>query len=232
MIQIHATGSIAQMISGVRGINTQAMPYAASAALTKIAQRAAKDDLPNEMRRVFDRPTPYALNSLFVQASTVSTLSARVMVKNTAARGVVPENFLQPEVEGGGRREKGLENALRYMGILRGGERVVPAQEIALDVFGNVPGSRVRSILNQLKTQNLKGSVFSGEMGRKKTRGIWMRSGKGAGRKITPLFIFTTKQPKYRSRLNFTGVVEKTAQRHFAEEFSVAMDKIMKKGAA
>lgn len=233
MLNITATGSIAQMIREVRDIPARVLPYAASTALTRTAQRAAKEALPAEMRRVFDRPTPYALNSLFVQPSTTQTLSARVMVKNMAGTGVVPENFLQPEVEGGARREKGLEKALRYMGILRSGERVVPSREMALDAFGNVPGPRVRSILNQLKTQNFKGGgMFAGEVGRKKTRGIWLRNGKGASRKITPLFIFTATQPKYRPRLNFTGVVEKTAQKYFAEEFSIAMEKIMKKGAA
>lgn len=234
MLNITATGSIAQMIREVRDIPARVLPYAASTALTRVAQLAAKEDLPAEMRRVFDRPTPYALNSLFVQPSTMQTLSARVMVKNTAGTGgVVPENFLLPEVEGGGRRDKGLEKALRYAGILRSGERVVPSREIALDAYGNVPGGKVRSILNQLRASTGKGAgVFAGEVGMGRTRGIWLRAGKGKGRKITPLFIFTKAAPKYRPRLDFNAVAERTAKKHFLNEFTKASEAMMKRGAA
>jgi len=234
MLNITNTGSIAQMIREVRDVPARVLPYAVSTALTRTAQRAAKEDLPAEMRRVFDRPTPYTLNSLFVKPSTAFTLSARVMVKDTAGTGVVPEKFLQPEVEGGGRGQKGMEKALRYAGILRSGERVVPSHDMKLDAFGNVPGARVRSILASVekpggkKARGAKGSgIFAGQIG--KTRGIWERSGKGKARKVTPLFIFTQAQPQYRSRLDFAGVVERVADKHFRNEFSKALDALTKR---
>lgn len=235
MLNITNTGSIAQMIREVRDVPARIVPYAASTALTRTAQRAAKDDLPAEMRRVFDRPTAYALNSLRVVPSTAQTLSARVMVKDVAGSGVAPEKFLQPEVEGGGRREKGMEKALRYAGLLRSGERVVPSHEMKLDAFGNVPGSRVRSILASVEkpggksARGTKGSgIFAGQIG--KTRGIWQRSGKGRkGRKVTPLFIFTSSQPQYRTRLDFAGVAKKTAEKHFLPEFEKALEAMLKR---
>lgn len=234
MLNITNTGSIAQMIREVRDIPARVIPYAASTALTRTAQRAAKEDLPAEMRRVFDRPTAYTLNSLFVKPSTAKTLSARVMVKDTAGAGVVPEKFLQPEVEGGARREKGMEKALRYAGILRNGERVVPSHDMKLDAFGNVPGARVRSILASVEkpggksARGAKGSgIFGGQIGR--ARGIWQRSGKGKARKVTPLFIFIAAQPQYRSRLDFTGVVESVADKHFRNELAIAIDAMMKR---
>ena len=234
MLNITNTGSIADIIREVRGIPTRVIPYAASTALTRIAKRAAKDDLPAEMRRVFDRPTAYTLNSLFVKPSTAQSLSARVMVKDTAGAGVVPEKFLQPEVEGGTRREKGMEKALRYAGILRSGERVVPSHDMKLDAFGNVPGARVRSILASVEkpggksARGGKGSgIFGGQIG--KTRGIWQRSGKGKARKVTPLFIFIQAQPQYRARLDFTGVAERVAEKHFRNEFAIAVDAMLKR---
>lgn len=229
MITITKTGSIDQIIREVRGIPARLVPYAASTALTRIAQSAAKVDLPAEMSRVFDRPTPYAMNSLFVVPATAQTLSARVMVKNTAGRGIVPEKFLQPEVEGGGRNEKGFEKALRYAGILKSGERALPSRELALDAYGNVPGPRLRSILNQLKTGGQKASVFAGAVGRKKTRGIWIRKGTGKNRTITPLMIFTTTAPRYRARLDFTGVVQRVAEKNFKDEFSTALNALLKR---
>lgn len=113
MLNFSSTGSIAEMIASVRDVPARRVPYAVSTALTRTVRRAAKDDLPAKMALVFDRPTCYTLNSLFVVPSKVSTLSARVMVKNRTSTGVVPEKFLQPEVKGGPRGEKGIEKALR-----------------------------------------------------------------------------------------------------------------------
>ena len=234
MLNITNTGSIAQMIREVRGIPTRVIPSAVRNALNSTAKIAVEKYLPDEMRRVFDRPTPYALNSLRVEEATKENLVARVMVKDKAGAGVVPEKFLLAEVEGGSRRQKGMESALSYAGILRGSERAVPGDGIKLNAFGNVSGAMVRSILARVEktggktAKGRKGSgIFAGQIG--KTRGIWERSGTGKSRKLKPLFIFTQTQPQYRSRLDFTGVVERVANKYFREEFSKAVDDLMKK---
>lgn len=233
MFTIRNTGSIAQMIAEVRDIPARVIPYAASTALTRCAQRAQKVDLPAEMRRVFSNPTPYAINSLFVQPSTKDTLSARVMVKNTAGRGVVPENFLFPEVVGGSRKEKGFEKALRYGGFLHAGESAIPARDAQLDAYGNVSGPLTRSILAALgkagggaavkgkRKTRFGNGIFSGQVG--KARGIWQRNGK----QLKMLFVFTSKAPVYRQRLDFTATVEKTAQDNFKNEFYTAAAAIL-----
>lgn len=253
MFTIRSSGSIAQMIAEVRDIPVRVLPYAAATALTRCAQRAAKRDIPAEMRRVFKNPTPYTLNSLFVKSATKDSLSARVMVKDSVSRGVVPEKFLSPEVFGGGRNEKGFEKALRFAGLLNPGERVVPARDMQLDPYGNVPGSRIRSILKALETSrggaNLfkkegrrfvrtKGGkkiivekgrygegIYAGQVG--KTRGIWQRSVSGKVRKTKPMFIFTSKPPIYARRLDFHAIVQKTAEINFKNEFSAAAAAIL-----
>lgn len=237
MLNITNTGSIADMIREVRDIPARLVPYAASTALTRTAQRIVKEDMPAEMSRVFNNPTRYALNSLFLVPATAKTLSARVMVKDLAApNSVVPEKFLQPEVEGGGRRKKRFEKSLRYAGILQPNEWAMPGAGLKLDVSGNVNGAIVRSILalaekkGGKKARGTKGSgVFAGQIG--KTRGVWERSGKGAERKVTPLFIFTKANPDYSQRLDFAGVAEKAAEKHFRNEFAIAIDALMKRSS-
>ncbi|MBH2008079.1 MAG: hypothetical protein I8H71_00360 [Xanthomonadaceae bacterium] len=249
MFNITNTGSISQMIREVRDIPARVIPYAASTALTRTAQLAAKDALPGAMRRAFDRPTPYAINSLFVKPATAQTLSARVMVKNTATRGVVPENFLQPGVEGGGRREKGIEKALRYSGLLKTGFRVMPGGAQKLDAFGNVSGASIRSLLSILgqlngvgagrkdvvggrvknKGSKLKNDLFVGiPSGGNRPDGIWRRE-RG---KLRPLFIFTNKAPKYTARFDFTGVVQGVAEKQFSTIFAAEVEKMISKGIA
>lgn len=241
MFTIRSSGSIAQMIAEVRGIPARVIPYAASTALTRCAQRAQKVDLPAEMRRVFNNPTPYAINSLFVQPSTKDTLSARVMVKNTAGRGVVPENFLFPEVAGGNRKNKGFETWLRYSGFLGVGEFAIPARDAKLDAYGNVSGPETKRLMAALggnggkttfkinakgkkvidKRGAFGGGVFVRSVG--KSRGIFQRDG-GSLKKI---FTFTSKTPVYRQRLDFTATVQKTAEDNFKNEFSAAAAAIL-----
>lgn len=259
MLNITNTGSIAQMIRDVRGIPTRVIPYAASTALTRTAQRAAKEDLPAEMRRVFDRPTPYTLNSLFVKPSTTQTLSARVMVKDrTSSNGTVAEDFILPSVEGGGRKEKRFERSLRYSGILAPGWRATLGQGAKLDGFGNMQRGEMQRILTavggsfdraQNKTKSAKSlknaknapyfaitpftSTFRGgqhvTLAARMQPGIYRREGK---RSIKPALIFTNKQPQYRPRLDFTGVVERVAEKYFRDEFSKAVDALMKRQSA
>lgn len=234
----NTTGSIADVIASMVDIPARVVPYATSTALTRVAQIAASKDIPAEMVRVFQNPTPFTLNSLYVQPSTTQTLSARVMVKNSASSGVVPEKFLFPEVAGGVRNEKGFERALRFGGWLKNGERVVPARDMPRDAYGNVSGPTIRSILATLEKPGGGGGrgkringkygtgLFAGQVGA--TRGIWQRE----GRKVKPLFIFITKQPLYRPRLDFDGIVLKCANANFQTEFIRAWDDMRAKGKA
>lgn len=243
MFTIRSSGSIAQMIAEVKGIPARVIPYAASTALTRCAQRAQKVDLPAEMRRVFNNPTPYAINSLFVQPATKDKLSARVMVKNTAGRGVVPENFLFPEVAGGNRKFKGFETWLRYEGFIGSGDHVMPVEGChLLDAYGNVSGPVTRGLMSALKDSNggartfkfnakgkkvvdkrgrAGGLIFAITKGRR--RGLFEKNGDV----VRKIFHFTSKAPVYRQRLDFTAVVQKTAEDNFKNEFNIAATAIL-----
>ena len=253
------TGSIAQVIAGMRDVPARLVPYAASTALTRTAQIAAKKDLPDAMRAAFDRPTRYTLNSLFVRASTVETLSARVMVKDqTSNGGTVAQDYLLPNVEGGGRKEKRFERSLRYSGILPSGWRAITGTGAPLDAYGNLKSGEMQRMLsavggsfdraqNRTKSKrsqrNAKNAPyfvvtpFSGGFSGGKYRvkpsimqpGIYKRMG---GRKILPALIFTATQPQYRKRLDFEGVALKAANENFETEFKRAFEEMRAKGKA
>ncbi len=239
----HSGPTIAQVIASVRGVPTTLVPYATATALTRVAKQAATVQLPAEMRSVFSGPTAYTLNALRIEPATKDSLSARVMVKNQA-NGVAPENFLQPEVEGGGRKHKRAEAAMRYAGVLRAGQFAMPGKGITLDASGNVKGAEVRTILAALK--NIRGGVdgagqragrgkklandlFAGKpRGGGRPDGIWRREGK----RLRALFIFTNAAPSYSQRLDFTGVVQQVALERFKPEFEKAVAAQMAKGWA
>ncbi len=252
MIEVrHSGASIADVIASVRGVQSYMVPYATATALTRTAKHAADKALPDEMRSVFGNPVAYTLKSLRVEPATKDSLSARVMVKNTAAGGVAPENFLFPQVEGGSRKHKRAEAAMRYAGVLRAGQFAMPGAGLSMDANGNVKGAEVRTILTALKNiraasstgiklrkgGRLKNDLFVGKpRGGSRPDGIWRREGgSGQGKKegygrIRPLFIFTSQAPQYGRRLNFDGVVQRVAQDRFKVEFDKALQAMVAKG--
>ena len=226
MLTIRNTGSIADVIASVRDVPARLIPYAAATALTRSA-KIGQASVVDAMRGSFDRPTPYTLNATYIEVATKDKLSARIAIKNDAGSGIRAENFLLPEVEGGARREKRFEAALRNMGLMRAGEHAMPGSGVQRDAYGNVSAATISTILRNVGT-GPKAKLFAGTVGRKQTRGLWQRS----GGKLKPLFIFTTRLPHYSVRLDFTAVAEKSAQASFKDEFYKAATAMINKGQA
>lgn len=145
------------------------------------AQRAA-------MTQVFDRPTPYTLNSLWLQPATGSMsaagrvelpalpgknaffgrrgqagyLEAQVYIKDQGNnQGAAIDHYLRPQIESGTRDAKGLEKTLYRAGVLPAGWRVVPGQSARLDAYGNVSRGQITEVLSQLRIQIVAGSSRS-----------------------------------------------------------------------
>lgn len=234
MLTVRATGSIADAIRSVRDVPARIVPYAAAAALTRTAHIARADTIPAAMRAVFNNPRDYTLNSLFVRGANAKDLSARIQVKNQAGSGVVPENFLLPEVVGGQRKTKRFENALRLIGAMKSGERAMPAAGIPESQYES--GAFIRRVVRGVEADKAatgRGKrIFAGAIGRKKTRGVWEASGAGRTRKLRPLLIFTTRLPTYRRRLDFEAIAQRTAEKHFPEQFQRALSEQLAKGRA
>lgn len=97
-----------------------------------------------EMAAVFDRPTPYILRSTQIRMATPSKLEATIEPTYYGGKGVDPQKILQAQADGGKRRDKRSEVALRRAGILPAGyqtaipENPYPGSE---DGNGNLKGS-------------------------------------------------------------------------------------------
>lgn len=249
MLNISRKGpSIAEISASIRDVPGRMFPYAAATALTRCAQFAQRTELPAEMRRVFSSPVAYTLNALRVEPATKDKLIARIMVKDEGTGGsVAPEKFLQPEVEGGARGRKRMEEAMRYAGVLQSNQFAMPGGALSLDGQGNVKGSEIRTILAALKGikaasstrsrsgarlakgRKLANDLFVGKPnGGSRPDGIWRREGK----RLRPLFVFTTDTPTYQRRLDFTGVVQKVALTRFRSEFEKAVATMQSRGGS
>lgn len=129
--------------------------FATAVALTRTARRVA-DAVKVEMQRVFDRPTPYALNAIRVRPATRGDLTALVDFREGAGKGVAADKFLGPEVFGGGRNRKRSENALARAGLLPG-QFTVPGAAAELDAFGNMSRGFTVKLLSNLSALGEEG---------------------------------------------------------------------------
>jgi hypothetical protein len=251
MYKVQRTGRISDVIAEVRDVPARQIPYATSIALTRVA-RLGQAAVVQAMPRVLDRPVAYTLNATRVVPATVKTLAAQVAVKDeTTNNGNLPEDYLFPEVFGGPRKEKRFERSLRFAGILKAGQRVVPGQDAPLDSFGNIKPGELQRILTATRSasdpyqrrtnskrsqRNAKNapyfvagldsvSIRGGEQVIRRGRiqpGIYRRE----GRSIKPVLIFVSKAPEYRRRLDFAGLVDEVAQTQFRPEFLTALQSL------
>lgn len=117
----------------------------------KAAYAKAINDTASEVRRkmqaemaaVFDRPTPYILRSVRFKSATPDLLETNVQPTYYGGKGVDPQKILATEAEGGSRKDKRSEAALRRVGILPGGyQTTIPSDPYpgSADAFGNLKG--------------------------------------------------------------------------------------------
>lgn len=235
------TRSVAAQLAQLRDIPTRIIPYATATALTRAAQ-AAQQDIRGAMLSVFSAPTAYTLGSTFVSPASKDKLSASVFVKNITTRGgTLPEDYLSPEVEGGQRKNKRFELALRYSGWLPAGWHAITTRAAAslLNESGDLPGATVRRILTAIGARQAKSKRAQAAAAKEffciapdQARGR-LRAGvyRHEGRKAIPIVRFTPVQPHYRPTLPFAQSARQAAERTFPREFSIALANMLQKGA-
>lgn len=179
-----------------------------------------------EMSSVFDRPTPWTLNSVRILHATPASLEAALWVKDESG-GKNPfsaEDYLMPQVEGGERFQRRSEGYLRESGILPAGRFVVPAAGARLDSYGNIQKGHMMQILSGLKAMKLSGSDNAATDSKRSLRKghalafFVMKRGKTPigiaerrGKNVIMVLAFV-RQPQYRERFKFHDVVRRVAE--------------------
>ncbi len=152
---------------------------------------AVRDAEQAEIRRVFDRPTPYTLNGLRIRYSRTE-IAATVWLKDEldAGKGIAATKYLAAQIDGGARRMKRFESALSRVGVLPAGWRAVPGVGATYDAFGNMSRGQIVQILSYFQAFSEGGyRANSTEDSRKRT---------AKGRKGTLGFEYFAAQPGFR----------------------------------
>jgi len=228
------------------GKPAQATPRTAALALTQTAWEVKKAETV-EMQRVFDRPTRWTLNSLFVDRASTSKLEARVYWREFAGKGVPAFKYLNPNIFGGERKQKRFEQALRLRGYIAAGVFLMPTKAVPLDQHGNVPSPLIKKVLSHLKANSEVG-YLANQTARSKKRnsrktpqtyfygnpgdrgeGVWERRSFAQGRSIRPIFLATKSAPVYRPIYDPTGLAERLVPKIFPREMANAFEQAVAK---
>jgi hypothetical protein len=232
-----------RMAKDVRALGKQAA-FAQVVALTRTAL-AIREVEYDEMRSVFDRPTRYTLNSLFVKPAVKEAREAQIGVKDgtdTASRTIPPTKYEGPEIEGGARHVKRFERRLQRDGAMPDGWFSVPARAAKLDSDGNLNRQQLEAILAQLVVT--KRSGFTKRLGQRAlatsirkagTRYVAFPEGRGklrpgiyaiddsAGRsRPQPVLLFVNRAD-YARRFDFFGVAEQVGPAFYEVELETAL---------
>lgn len=222
--------------SAIEGAARQ-VPFVVAYALTKSMQDAREAERA-EMGSVFDRPTRYTLNSIQVVPATKQRLTAEIRMKEFPRPAW---KWLSPQVEGGSRKHKAFERALRLRGLMGAGEFAVPGKGARLDASGNIPGSMIVQILSQLGAAEYKAgysanmTAKSKQRAVKKARGQFFVGGgataprgiyKRHGRKAVPIILFV-RGVSYEKRLPWYETARRVVPQAFRRHFHVGWQRFV-----
>lgn len=207
--------------------------FAGVVGLNRTAKIAA-NDVKEQMKKVFNRPTPFALNSIRIKFADKKDKNPYAELNFKDKSNTQPP-FILPEVEGGARPQKPFEKA-----FARGGEGaallkapyeyMIPTRAAPLDQYGNVKGSVISNMISDIVGAT-KAGYNAKTKGGKSGGGPKYRAVYANGRpmimytaasKAYPILVGVTKV-QYRKRLYFAETITKSYDKNFEIEYSKAI---------
>lgn len=256
MTKIVVDHNLPQVEAAIKTMASQ-VPFALATALNKVAAKG-QAKVRGEMPNVFDRPTPWVLNSMRIKYATKARPEAELAFKdrNSAESS---RSMIEPHVFTGKRHYKAMEARLTRMGLMPAGYNAVPGEAAKLDAFGNMSQGQISQLLNVLGTYteagynkanaktvsrlakgNVKRNVYGfvywvNKVGGKGNThlqpGVYQRVQTGFGSSLKPVLMFV-KQASYKKRLPFFEIVEKVVAQEFPAEFDTAFNEAIRTAKA
>lgn len=244
MFVINVTSNVKEIEKSLNELAYKQLPFATAMALNASANQAV-EDLKTDMKRVFDRPTPWTLNAFYVKPATKNKPDAWVGIRDFAFKGTPAWKYLNPQFMGGTRNMKRFE--LR-MTALSGGKFILPGRGMPLDGYGNISRGQITQILSRLNAMSDAAANVSNKttMRLRKAKltvaasghrseyfvahskedgqpfAIYKLVGKG---RVVPVMVFARKAPSYHPVFFFDKVVQKSIATHWNKHFGKAMAK-------
>ena len=241
MLSISVQADVARLTRHLREVERKQIPFATAQALTAAAT-GAKVDVRAAMASIFDRPTAFTLNSIYVQKASKSRLEADIHIKDEGGKGTAAGKYLLPEIVGGPRMQKPFERRLTAAGIGTG--YFAPAYGADFDANGNMNRGQIVAILSAMNAMNdVAAKGLNGrKRGVRKAEKYFVVNGQNApyknGNGLRPGIYKRTSalpipvlwfipRPTYKAIFPFFELGAASMQRRFPAEFTKALDKAL-----
>jgi hypothetical protein len=231
MLNINVTHNFKQVSRAIGAIGKQAR-FAAAVALTRTAQDLQRQ-IPAELDKVLDNPTPFTKRGTYLVAAKRDNLRAEVGFRPVQAR------YMALQIEGGT--------------VQPGAAGIKLPGNIQLNAFGNIPRGTIARLKAAAKSGTLGPAIAkrlnAGGNRRKGAApiqlfygqptgsgwedapvGIWRRippttpGGKG---KLVPVIVFEDRPARYRQRFNFRALADRTVAARFPAHFQAELRKAL-----
>lgn len=241
-ISIKIDVSIKQCLEDLHKLKQNQIPFAISLGLNSLAFDA-KRDVQYRLPQIFDRPTPFTVNSMYVVKShkKQNPIAASLGFKYFASKGTPAAKYLMHHTTGGGRAHKKAEESLIRAGRIAGNKYLVPGPAADLNQYGNIKHSEMGKMLSALEAS---WDSAANSKGAKRAAFIMSRSGKTILKRVTSgrtnagshfrtrrmymPFMFVTDQPHYSKSLDLQSIVDRYVDRaapwHFDSAIQRAID--------
>ena len=221
-IGISVSADLRSLTRALNDLEKKQLPFATATALTAVAKRVQAAEKA-AMPKVFDRPTPFTVNSIGVKAARKSNLEALVFVKDIAAAYLMPYEFGGPHK------------------LIGSGKTWLNPKDMALlNQYGNFS----KAALKRLEERS---DIFVGSIKTKSGQsigGVWQRPAavqavKRSGKRgvalrgvnktghLKLLIRFGDAQP-VKQHLDFRARAQAVASQTFKAEFTIAMAQALK----
>ncbi len=197
--------------------------------LPKLSDKAKQAE-QKEMLRKFASPKPFTINSIYMKKALVKqkVKFAMVGIKDKISKGTPAGEYLKAQIEGGKRKIKPFEFAMKVHGRKR---LFKPSRIEKLNRYGNMPRARLKKIVKfingerAVNVRKVKGAYkgynkfFSKLVGNYAV--IYEKYGRGY-RKIKPVLV-ETGGGGYTKRFDFYATGKKAVDQNFDKEMNKAM---------
>lgn len=224
------------------------LPMAIAVTLTRTA-RLARERLVAKMSSFFQNPVWATLSAPRYQAAKKNAplIHSKVFILDEGnSKSLSPSKWFRSEVQGGPRRDKRFEVALRRKGLLPFGMQAVPGEKAEdLDAHGNFSGGFVTALMSQMKlhwgegytaneskkSKKRKDRLLFGRgifIGKPKNQskdlpsGVWERIDSAFGKTLRPIMVFT-KAGRYQKRMPLLETVELVNRQETADHLRQAL---------
>lgn len=223
MLKISVQSTIEEWAAKMKQLREEQIPKV----IVDTLNNAAFDARAAVQREIDEKTTsrPWIRRGVLVGKATLADPRATIYIAQPQLK------YLYENIVGGSRGLKTFEDRLRQSGVMPSGMYAVPGPGLPLDAYGSPRRAALVAILqsvsgvpivrNRKSRRPIANYFVLHEPHNRLRPGIYQKKGVV----LVPMILFVSTPPKYRKRVDFYGVIERTVQRTVPDAIQRAFER-------